>query len=297
MTGAVEVLVVPLLALALPGELAPPRSLAQMAAALPREVGAFRAHEPDQLYDATGIYEYIDGAAEVYLAYGMRACLARRYHHPTGEIVLDIFEMTDAGGAFGAFTYDREGEEVDIGQGGLRREGWLTFWQGRFFVSLTAEGEGAALAEGLLALASAAAAAIGEAGALPDLLAGLPEPARQVPRSLRYLRHPAILATHLPVGFGDPLGMGTDAEAALVRYQDGAVLVVVRYPSDARAAAALEGAQRVIGAPATGGREGFWGAAVAGPRLALVGEAASQERVKSLLTSVLTGPQEEEERP
>ncbi len=297
MTAAAEVFMVPLLALALLGESAPPRSLAQIAAALPREVGTFRAHEPDELYDTTGIYEYIDGAAEVYLAFGMRACLARRYHHPTGDILLDLFEMGDAGGAFGAFTYDREGEEIDIGQGALRREGWLTFWQGRFFVSLTAEGESPAHRDGLLALARATAAAIGERGPLPELLSRLPEAGRQQTGSLRYLRHPAILATHLPLGSGDPLKMGAGAEAALVRYQDGALLLLVRYPSAPRAAAGLEAAREMISAPAPAGREGFWGAAAAGPLFALVGEAASEDRVRSLLAAALAELKPAEERP
>ncbi len=285
----------PLLALVLLGELHPRRSLAEIAAGLPREVGRLRAAEPDEVYDTASIYTYIDGAAEVYLAYGMRACLARRYHHPAGDIVLDLFEMADAGGAFGAFTYDRDGEELEVGEGGLLRPGWLTFWQGRFFVSLTAEGEGADHREGMLALARATAAAIGERGGLPRLLTRLPAPGLE-PRSVRYLRHPVILATFLPFGPGDPLGLGTDAEAVTARYQDGAVLLLVRYPSAARAAAGIEGVKRVIATPSPTGRGGFWGAAAAAGTLAVVGEAGSEDRVESLLATALAGP-EKEERP
>lgn len=289
-------LFMPLLALALLGEPAPPRTLAQIAAGVPPEIGTFRAAEPDEIYDTTAIYAYIDGAAEVYLAYGMRACLARRYDHPAGGIVLDVFEMGDAAGAFGAFTYDRDGAGMDIGQGALLREGWLTFWQGRFFVSLTAEGAGIAHREGLLAIARAAAAAIGERGAEPELVSRLPANGLQ-PGSVRYLRHPSILGTHLPLPPHDPLGLGSDAEAALARWKDGALLLIVRYPVAARAAAGLEGAQRVISAPSPGGRDGFWGAAAAGPLLALVGEAVSEDHVQRLLAAALAMPESEEEQP
>lgn len=295
MNTAALLLFVPLLALALLGEPAPPRTLAQIAAGMPREVGPFHATEPDEVYDTSGIYAYIDGAAEVYLAYGMRACLARRFHHPAGGIVLDVFEMSDAGGAFGAFTYDREGEELDIGQGASLREGWLTFWQGRFFSSFTAEGEGAAHREGLLAIARAAAAAIAEHGELPELLGRLPADGLQT-RSVRYLRHPSILATHLPLGFGDPLALGADAEAALARYEDKALLLIVRYPGAARAATGLEGARRVISAPSPGGRDGFWGAAADGPLLALVGEAVTEDHVRRLLATALAARENEEEK-
>ncbi len=286
----------PLLVLVLLGGAIAPRTLAEIAAGVPREIGAFRAGEPDETFDTSGIYAYIDGAAEVYLAYGMRACLARRFDHPNGGIVLDIFEMPDAAGAFGAFTYDLDGQVVDIGQGALLREGWLTFWQGRFFVSVTAEVETPAHREAMLSLARATALAIGERGALPELLHRLPSDGR-LPESLRYVRHPTILATHLSLEPGDPLGLGTDSEAALARYRDGEMLLLVRFPEAGRAAAGLEAARRLLATPAPAGREGLWGAAVQGSLLALVGEAQSEARVQRLLTAALDPPEGEEERP
>lgn len=294
MTTVPLTLLFPLWALALLDPPSAPRTLARIAADLPREVGQFHAGEGDELFDPSSIYGYIDGAAEVYLAFGMRACLARRYHHPEGDIVLDIFEMADTGGAVGAFTYDRDGEELEIGQGALLRPGWLTLWQGRFFVSLTAEGESAAHREGLLAIARAAAAALGEKGQPPELLRYLPAAGMQ-PRSLRYLRHPTILASFLPLGAGDPLGLKTDTEAVLARYEGGEALLIVHYPNPTRAAAGLEGARQLLATPAPGGREGYWGAASSGRFLALVGEARSEAQVGRLLASVLAAEKTKEE--
>lgn len=273
-----------------------PPGLATLGAALARELGPFRATSPDEIYDETSIFEYIDGAAEVYLAYGMQNCLARRYEHPKGGLVLDVFAMRDAAGAYGAFTYDQDGEALEIGQGALLRPGWLTFWQGRYFVSLTAEGEDEEHRQGTLALARAAAAALGPAAPLPQLLQRLPT-AGLLPRSVRYLRHPSILGTHLPLSLGDPLGLARDAEAVLGRYEGGALLLVVRYPDAARATAALEKAQQLLASPAPGGREGLWGAAVAGQLLALVGQAPNPEQVRALLTAALAESPPQEAHP
>jgi len=289
-------LLLPVFAVALLDEPERQHPLARLGAAIPREVAGFRAVEADEKWDPQSIYEYIDGAAEVYLAYGMRACLARRFDHPDGGIVLDIFEMPDAAGAFGAFTYDQDGEPLEVGQGALLREGWLTFWQGRFFVSITAEGNTPAHREAMLALARTTATAIGEGGALPELVQRLPGEGQR-PRTLRYLRHPAILATHLPLEPGDPLGLGAGSEAALVRFRDGALLLLVRYSDGGRAAAGLEAARRLLATPAPAGREGLWGAAVEGSLLALVGEAQSEARVQQLLAAALAPPQAEEEKP
>ena len=110
-------------------------------AALPDSIDGWTCEDEDAIYDAESIYSYIDGHAEVYLAYGMRRCLARSYRGPAGEsgITVDVFEMPTTADAFGVFTHDRDGDPVEIGADGLFRYGWLSFWQGSFFVSVYAE--------------------------------------------------------------------------------------------------------------------------------------------------------------
>ncbi|MDH3384067.1 MAG: hypothetical protein OEM42_08415, partial [Deltaproteobacteria bacterium] len=127
-----------------------------LAAGVPRQVAGFAAEGQDATYDRKTIFDYIDGGAEVYLAYDMRGCLSRRYVAP-GEpaVVLDLFDMGTSADAFGAFTLDRDGEPLDIEEDGLSREGWIRFWKGRFFVSIYAERETAGAREAALRLARA----------------------------------------------------------------------------------------------------------------------------------------------
>jgi hypothetical protein len=92
-------------------------SLETLAEALDRQVGAWTATGQDGTYDGETIYDYIDGAGEVYRAYNMRGCLSRRYA-AAGEpdIVLDIFDMGSSEDAFGVFTHDRDGSPADVGR-------------------------------------------------------------------------------------------------------------------------------------------------------------------------------------
>ena len=108
--------------------------------ALPGDATGWRAADDDQVFDTETIFSYIDGHAEVYLAYGMKRCIARRYAGPDGEpdIIVDLYELASDADAFGVFTHDRDGEEVEVGQDGLYRHGWLSFWQGRWFGSVYA---------------------------------------------------------------------------------------------------------------------------------------------------------------
>jgi hypothetical protein len=213
---------------------------------MPTAAGGWRAVDDGQTYDTETIYSYIDGHAEVYMAYGMVRCLSQRYAGPDGEpdIVLDLFEQASAADAFGVFTHDRDGEDVDIGQGGLFRHGWLSFWKGRWFGSVYAEGESAASREAVLALGRAAADAVRETGELPPLVAELP-PDGLDPRSVRFLHTQEILNGVVYLGYENALQFGPDVDAVVGRYErpeGGGWLLLVDYADSATAELAEGGA-------------------------------------------------------
>ena len=213
---------------------------------IPVEVAQWRGAGDWEEYNTETIYGYIDGHAEVYMAYGMVRCLSRRYSGPEGEpdIVLDLFEQASASDAFGAFTHDRDGEDVDIGQGGLFRHGWLSFWKGHWFGSVYAEGESGASKEAVLALGRAAADAIAEMGELPPLVADLPADGLD-PRSVRFLHTQEILNGVVYLGYENALQLGPEVDAVVGRYQrpeGSGWLLLVDYPDDATAELAEGGA-------------------------------------------------------
>ena len=213
---------------------------------MPTEVAGWRTIDDGQIYDTESIYAYIDGHAEVYMAYGMVRCLSRRYSGPEGEpdIVLDLFEQASPADAFGVFTHDRDGEEVEVGQGALFRHGWLSFWKGSWFGSVYAEGDSEASAEAVLALGRAAAETIEEIGEVPPLVAELPASGLDL-RSVRFLHTQEILNGVVYLGYENALQFGPEVDAVVGRYQrpEGtAWLLLVDYPDDASAELAEGGA-------------------------------------------------------
>jgi hypothetical protein len=267
---------------------------------LPTAVDGWRAMDAGVLYDPESIFSYIDGHAEIYLAYGMRGCLARRYAGPEGEgaVVLDVFWLASSEDAFGIFTFDREGEEVDIGQGALLRNGWLSLWKDRFFVSVYAEEDSPRARDAMLALGRQVADSIPAEGRLPAVLTALPAAGRD-DRSVRFLRSHEILNIHLAASHDNVLHLSSNTAAAMARYErDGARawLIVVDYtlPEEAEKARRSFG-QTVAGDQPDRGTEGesgsslFAGARVDRRRLAVVIEATTRELVDSLLGEIPDG--------
>ena len=100
------------------------------------------AYDEDEFYNRSTLYEYIDGGAELYLAYDFQEVFVRRYAGPGDtEIILDIYDMGSASEAFGVFSVEREDQDLGIGQGSEYGGGLLRFWKGRFFVSILTTGD------------------------------------------------------------------------------------------------------------------------------------------------------------
>ena len=256
----------------------------------PNEVSGWRSVDETQHFDTESIYSYIDGHAEVYLAYGMKRCLSQRYAAVGGEdeIVVDLFEMASPADAFGVYSHDRAGEEVEVGRGGVYRHGWLSFWTGSWYGSVYASGSGESTREAVLEVGRAVAAGLPNDGEAPDLVFSLP-PDGLDPTSVCFLRSPQILGAHIFVGSGNVLRINPEVEAVVGRYAwDGSTahLVVVRYPSvpaaEAVERAAVDDAASGVGSPEmVFGRNGSMVAVVVGSETGGRGE--------DLLASALGG--------
>jgi hypothetical protein len=208
---------------------------------LPTEAMGWKAEAGDHVYDRESIFEYIDGAGEVYRAFGFRELRSRRFHRAgLPDIIIDLFDMGSPADAFGVFTHDLDGEDVGLGQGGNYKGGLLTFWRDRYLVSIFAEGESAETKAALFALGRPVAAAIGRDGEKPALLALVP-PEFAAGGTVRYLHSPVILNYHFFVSAENLFGLGPDTEAVLGRSADrgrNGTLLAVKYPGTAEAAAA-----------------------------------------------------------
>ena len=274
-------------------------SLDGLQATIPDQINGWKKDSRDRFFDNVTIFDYIDGAGEVYRAYNMRRCLSRRYDMNNGpSIVMDIFDMGSSEDAFGVFTHDQDGEALDIGQGALYRPGWLSFWKGRFFVSIYAEEETASSQEAVRELGKVVASLIKNQGPTPTILLHLPSEDLQ-PRSVRYLHHHIVLNYHFYLADGNILNLGPQTHAVLSRHmreKESARLLLVMYPDAEKAKTALASFLKhyLPEADLQGMallENGKWCAVnLKGKLLAVVLEADSQQFAKRLLTKVKVTP-------
>ena len=218
-------------------------SLTKLQPNLPREINGWKALPQDRIFDQSTIFSYINGGAEVYKAYDMQGCLARRYVISGGPaIMLDIFDMGSPQNAFGVFTHDTDGKVVAIGQDGRLRPGWLSFWKYRFFVSVYAEDDIQPAQKAVNALGERVAGAIQGRGAKPHILSRLPAQGLQS-ENIRYLRHPILLNYHYYISDENILQISNNTDVTLASYRingQNAMMMLVKYPESRKATESRE---------------------------------------------------------
>ena len=72
----------------------------------------------EEMYESRAIFDYIDGAGEVYLAYNFKNLIVRQFEK-TGypHIIAELYDMGSSNDAYGIFSFERQDEEAGIGQG------------------------------------------------------------------------------------------------------------------------------------------------------------------------------------
>jgi hypothetical protein len=184
---------------------------------IPPTIGPY-VSEADQTFDAETIFEYIDGAGEVYRSYNMKLLVARRFHKDgKPDIVVDLFDMGSPEDAFGVFTHDLDGEDARVGQGSNYKAGLLSFWKDRYFGSVYAEEETAETKGLVFELGRRIAAAVPGEGARPDLLLQLPPDGLDTGR-VRFFHNHFVLNYHFFVADTNILLLDQKTDAVLADY-------------------------------------------------------------------------------
>jgi len=264
---------------------------------LPGQVLGWKASGQDAVYDRKTLYDYMDGGAEVYLAFDFRGVFVRRYADDAAdEIVLDIYDLGSPAEAFGMFSLDRQDPEVEIGQGSEYGPGLLRFWRGRHFVSITVAGDEDKAEAAVLELGRAVAPLLGPDGDPPAMVAALPAEGLIADRTSYFHDH-VHLSNRYFVSPENVFGLDAATSCALAEYALGgdgrARLLVVRYPSAERARSAEASARRSLlpGAgddgTAAAGKKGWAAVRTRENVLAAVFEAPSKEYAGRLADAAL----------
>jgi hypothetical protein len=206
--------------------------------ALPSQADGWKASREDQVFTREDIFDYIDGGGEIYLAYDFQFVFVREYvREGAPSIVVEAYQMSSSEDAYGVFTHDPDGDEVDLGQGAIYGAGLLRFWKDKIFVRVMADRETAEARAFVMALGKKIAGAIPEDGEKPGLIKFLPETGLK-PKSLHYFHTLISLNAHYYLANVNVLNLSPETQAAMARYEregSEARVLLVEYPTVERA--------------------------------------------------------------
>ena len=206
-------------------------------------VGGWTQAEAPRTYDRDTLYDFMNGAADLYFTYGFVSLAVGGYQGPDGgSLRVEIYRTATDADAYGLFAYNAYGEPLDLGvQGRWKSKSGLSFWQGRTYVQIAARH--AVDDAALEAFGQAVSALLPTGGTPPEIVAALPG-ADLEPSSVRFFREQMALDNYLWLGPENVLGLGPDVEGAVATYElatGRATLLLVTFPDAARARAARQG--------------------------------------------------------
>ncbi len=206
--------------------------------ALPSETSGWRTGREDQVFTRDNIFDYIDGGGEIYLAYDFQFVFVREYARDDApSIVAEIYQMSSSEDAFGVFTHDTDGDEVDLGQGAIYAAGLLSLWKNKVFARIMADSETPESKAVVKQLGTTIVRAISQDGEKPALVKLLPTEGLK-PKSLRYFHTLISLNAHFYLANVNILNLSPETQVVMARYEnDGseARILLVEYPTVERA--------------------------------------------------------------
>jgi Family of unknown function (DUF6599) len=167
---------------------APSAPAADMAAYFP-DLDGWQKREGATMYSPGNLFEYIDGAAENFLAYGFLRLAVQEYRNQQGQAIsAEIYFHGTPENAFGIYGSEKPlaGSYLAIGSQGYGEEGILNFISDAYYVKLNGFDLGPAGVEILKTLAEKMVAAINGRNGLPQILEAFPAQGR-VPNSERFI--------------------------------------------------------------------------------------------------------------
>jgi len=191
-----------------------------------------------------GLFELIDGGADLFLEYGFKEVTASHWiNDKGGTLQVEVYHMADDAAAYGIFSAMKSagGPGAGVGQDSQLNDYYLLFWQGSFFVGLTSSTPSPELPRLLRGAAQALAARLDGPGRVPALVGALPAKDRT---QVHYFRGRIALSNiqALDAGLIPAFTEGVCSSGPAGR------TFVLQLASAERAEAALAGVAKTVGA-------------------------------------------------
>jgi hypothetical protein len=200
---------------------------------LPDEIQGWSAKNNGVYFSRETIFDYMNGAGEVYLSYDFKKLLVREYIKESAPgLVVEIYYMSSPADAYGIFTHDTDGEMIELAQGAIYAMGLLRFWKDNIFVRIQAEKETGLVKSVILQLGELIKNAIPREGEKSGLLSCLPGKGL-LDQETRYFHKELSLRTHYYLADTNILDLGKETEALLARYKvnkNKIRVLLVKYP-------------------------------------------------------------------
>ncbi len=223
-------------------------TLKKITESLPGNISGWGKTSMEGYYSPENLYEYINGNAELFISYDFRHLITLTYdNNLSSKITIDIFDMGKPENAFGVFSHSREyvdgfvSDKIESEYGG----GLLTFWKGKYYISILAYPETQEKKEVIKKVAEKISRQIPGKSIKPAIVSLLPTE-NLAPFSIRYFHHHIWLNSHYYISGENILNLGKDTEAVLAKYypegknKKPVILLLINYPDIKKAESAYE---------------------------------------------------------
>lgn len=129
------------------------------------------------------LYEYINGAADLYLLYDFEELKVAEYENEKkASVTVDVYRQKTPLLAFGIYSQERMSgaKFLDIGVQGYYEQGFLNFLIGPYYVKISAMNTGTEDQEVLMSFAKKVAENLGPKGSFPSMLSSFPAEGKKV---------------------------------------------------------------------------------------------------------------------
>jgi hypothetical protein len=142
------------------------------------DVAGWKRSVEIQTFSPKTLFEYIDGAADLYLAYNFKELKVGEYQNEQkASVTVDVYFHKTPIHAFGIYSQERlpNANFINVGAQGYIENNVLNFLTGPYYVKISSYNTGAEDQEILLTFAKRVAESLGEKGPLPSVLSSFPE--------------------------------------------------------------------------------------------------------------------------
>jgi hypothetical protein len=142
------------------------------------EVAGWKLSEDVQTFVPKTLYEYIDGAADLYLTYDFEELKVGEYSNDKkASVTVEVYRQKSSTLAFGVYSQERPSNPslLSMGTQGYIDENFLNFLSGSYYVKINSYNTGAEDREILLSFAKKVLENLDEKGTPPPILSSFPE--------------------------------------------------------------------------------------------------------------------------